>query len=406
MALLGESTEAIRLGAALYNAATTLLIYALGAQLASRRAGLWAGALFALFSASPVIEGFTANAELYMTLPIVAAVLLGWRRKWLSAGVAAALACTIKPTAVCAVGPALAVLLLWERRSNGPWLRCLAGAVGGALPFIAHGVLTDAQLYWYSVVGFRLESHSALSAGESWLRELVQTGPTVLAALAPLWLLAGLGIAGRWRSRAGIAATAFLVGSVAGAALGGYWYWHYYVGLVAPAALLGGLALDRPRSTLSRVTTATLALSVLIATVMTARVIGTSPEETSLRLYARPAYVASREIASYIRERTDHDDAIYAAFAQADLYYLAHRRSAARQLYWTEINRIPGAFEALLATLDDAARRPKYVIKIDDELETPGRADAFWERVARFYVAERSANGFTLFRAIDAVSRS
>ncbi len=405
LALLGESVESIRDGAALYNAATTVLVCLLGAQLRSRRMGLIAGGLFAVGSVSPIVEGFTANAELYMALPVVASVLLACRRRWFWAGVAAALACAVKPTAAFTVAPGLAALLFGDTRRSRAAMGCVMGVTCGALPFVVHGVSIDPALYWYSVVGFRLASHSALSVGGSWWEELVRAAPAAVVALAPVWLLAGAGAAATWRTRSGRVGIAMLLGSLGGAAAGGYWYWHYFVGPVLPAALLGGMALDRSRSAWRGfwlgAPGVALAVATLGAVALNARAIGASPEETSLRLYHRPAYVASREIAAYVRERTTERDTIFAAFAQADLYHLASRRAAVRQLYWTEINRIPGALDALLDTLDDALRRPKYVIGIDEDLEVPGRAAQFWERVATHYEPVRSIGGFTIYRAVE-----
>ena len=436
--LFGKSTEAIRFGAALYNAGTVGLLYLLGARLYGRRAGLATAALFAVASASPVVEGFTANGELYMNLPVVASLVLAAGQRPFLAGVALALAAAIKPTALPTAAPALVVLLTWPQ--PGPRRLCRAagsrkgrhdqatianrgtrlsgsskilawlafGAAAGFAPFLAHGVATDAPAYWYAVVGFRVHAHSALSVGEAVLRDLTQTAPSVLAALFPLWLLVALGVrAGGWRSRGGAAGLAYLGGSALGAAAGGYWYWHYYVGVLPAAALLGGAGLDRlldrPATVGPTVLRAAVWACTAVAVAFNARLVGDTPEETSWNVYRRPAYLASAAIAAYLRAHTTEGDRIYAAFAQADLYHLSGRRSAGAHLYWTEINRVPGAFEAVLAALDDPARRPAYVIQIDRELEAPGRAAPFWERVARYYHPDAVIQGFTLYRAQERI---
>jgi hypothetical protein len=197
----------------------------------------------------------------------------------------------------------------------------------------------------------------------------------------------------------GLVALTFLAGAVAGAAAGGYWYWHYYLGLVPPVALLAGAGLARlaarPRPLAAG---AGAAAAVVFALAFDARLVGASPDETSWRIYRRPAYLASREIARYVADRTSAQDTIYAAFAQADLYYLSRRRCAGSHLYWTEINRVPGAMETVLAALDDPVRRPKYVIGIDQDLEEPGLATAFWARVERLYRPETAIGGFRLYR--------
>ena len=71
--IFGGSVEAIRLAAALYNALTVAALFFFARQVFSQRAA-WLGALvYAIFSASPRIEGFTANAELFTLLPLVVA---------------------------------------------------------------------------------------------------------------------------------------------------------------------------------------------------------------------------------------------------------------------------------------------------------------------------------------------
>jgi hypothetical protein len=427
MALLGESTEAIRLGAALYNAGSAVALFALGASLHTPFTGLAAAALFGIASASPAIEGFTANGELYMNLPLLISLGLASRRRWLAAGVLLAFACAVKPTAIAGAAPTVAVLLLWPQDGMRPVFHSVvrhaaffaSGAVLGALPFIVHGLSTDPYLYFYSVIGFRFESHSAFSAGTALLGDLGQTAPTVLAALAPLWLIAAIGVFRAWRTRIGAVAIAYCAGSFLGAAAGGYWYWHYYSALVPGAALLAGAAIDRalggqlqagellarvvavvrrPRLPADALAIGSAVLSVGLSTFFNVRLMGETPEETSWLIYHRPAYMASREVAAYLRENTSEGDGVYAAFAQADLYYLSGRRSAGRHLYWTEINRVPGALDDVIETLDDPARRPVYVIQIDRELEASGRAAAFWERVSRNYVPERQIGGITLHR--------
>ncbi len=228
--LFGESTEAIRLAAGLYNAGTTVLLGLLGARLFGPLAGAAAAGVFAVASASPVIEGFTANGEVFMNLPVVLCVLLAVQRRPFLAGVALALATAIKPTALPAAGPALLVAL-WNPLAGGPARparlsararAALAGRPGfepppprtfpvpgprrpgaalGFAPFLLHGLATDPTGYWYAVVGFRVQAHSAFSVGLPFVGELGQTAPTVLAALLPVWLLACAALwGGAWQT--------------------------------------------------------------------------------------------------------------------------------------------------------------------------------------------------------------
>ncbi|HEU5318108.1 MAG TPA: hypothetical protein VFX49_18490, partial [Chloroflexota bacterium] len=400
---------------------------------------------YAAASASPAIEGFTANGELFMNLPSVAAVLAAVAGRPFAAGCLAVAATLIKPTALPGTAAALAAAWLiglgGPRRSPWSAARMVFGGIVGVAPFIAHGLLSGPDDFWYAVVGFRAEEHSAFSAGLRFFDELRQTAPHVLWALLPLWLLVAVWLRrGHWRFTDGAVLVAFLGGTLVGAALGGYWYWHYFVGVLPPAALIAGDALARDALPAARraLGTARLAirdrtpipaiaprlapligaalarrprfgtrwaLAALVASFVSlganASFVGATPDETSWRLYRRQGYLASREVARYLRDRTSPDDTVYAAFAGADVYFMSHRRSAARHLYWTEINRVPGALDAVVRTLDDPRRCPKYVVRLQAELEQPGRAGPFWERVERRFFTEAVIRGVVIYRRSD-----
>jgi hypothetical protein len=425
--VIGPSVEAIRAAAGGYNAATVVLVGLLGHRLFGRAAGGAAALAYAAASAAPTIEGFTANGELFMNLPAVAAVALAHAGRALGAGALLAVAAAIKPTAIPTAAPAIAVLVLVPcERSGRPARRAAAlaragiGALAVAAPFAVHGAIeAGAAAYWYAVAGFRLEAHSVFAAGGRFLDELRQTGPHVLFGLLPLWLLAA-GWAlwayrrGRLRSRAGAAVVAYAGGACAGAALGGYWYWHYFVGVAPALALAAGAALRALPYHLRRAggggSAGNAGFAALLPAVAAAAAaaalaynwsfVGATPDETSWRLYRSPGYLANREVAAYLRARTEPGDTVYAAFAQPDVYYLSGRRSAGKHLYWTEINRVPGALEAVVGALEDPRRCPKYVVRVQSQLEVPERAARFWERVDRRFVAEAAIGGLVLYRRV------
>lgn len=431
---IGPTVEAIRGAAAVYNAAAVALLGALGARLFGRRAGAVAALAYAMGSAAPTIEGFTANGELFMNLPSVGAVLLAYAGHSFGAGAALALATALKPTALPSAGPAVIALLLTyvpvagetHRRAR---LRATALAGAGAVavfaPFVLHGISEGGpEQYWYAIAGFRLEAHSAFSAGARFVDEFRQTGPHVFFGLLPLWLLTvwwlKLSFTRRcehaarpfhltWApwSRASLAVALYLAGSLVGAALGGYWYWHYFAGVLPALALASGAvapallaALRRPgvlsRSVVGGLSTASIVVSVGYNLTF----VGETPEDTSWRLYRNDAYVAGREVATYLRDRTTPEDTVFAAFSQPGLYYLSGRRSAGAHLYWTEINRVPGALDAVIGAMDDPHRCPKYVVRVQSELERPGRAAAFWDRVDQHYERETEIRGLVVYRRV------
>jgi len=442
LALFGESGEAIRLAAGLYNVFTVVLIFVAGSHLSGTRAGVVAAFLFAISSASPGIEGFTANGELFMNLPTLAAVLLALHYRWFAAGCLLAIATLVKPTALLALIAALIAVAAIDRdrsttRALHALVRTAAGAALVTIPFVVHGMLSGPDDFWYAIVGFRAEEHSAFAAGTRFFDELRQSGPHVTWAVLPVWFLVALWLRrGRWRSPHGVVLLSFLGGTIAGAALGGYWYWHYFVGILPPAALIAGealvldllpgvagamrrraavirahlrrprlpepaplLHLARPRLNLPWATAGLLAAAISV--VANTSFVGATPDETGLRLYRRHASPATRDIARYLEARTHPDDTVYAAFAGPEVYFSSRRRSASRYLYWTEINRVPGALDAVIATLDDPRRCPKYIVRLQGELEQPGRAAPFWERVEQRFYPEIIISGVILYRRLN-----
>ena len=415
-ALVGRSTEAIRLGAAAYNAATVLALAALADRLCGRRAAVIAAWVYAAASVSPALEGFTANGELFMNLPAVVAVLLAARGRPTLAGIALGLATAVKPTALPTALPPALLLACWPlpaRRgaappAGPPWpgridargaARLSAGLALGLTPFVGEGMRTDAVAFWYAVVGFRVQQHSAFAAGPRFFDELWQALPVAGPALLPAWLLAaGWTLKGAWRTPAGGALLAYLAGALAGSALGGYWYWHYFIGVLPPLAVIAGQALTALGRRRRAAAPFALAATTAVALLVNLRLVGPSPEQTSWLVYGDRSYLAGDAIAAYLRERTGPAERIYVAFAQPAIYYLSGRRSAGRHLYWTEINRVPGAFEAVLEALDDPERHPTYVLGVQEELERAGRAAPFWERVRARYRPEAVIGGFVLYR--------
>ncbi|HEY5675691.1 MAG TPA: glycosyltransferase family 39 protein, partial [Myxococcales bacterium] len=87
LALFGHSIAAIRLGLLLANAATTLLVFAMGRRLMSSGGALGAAAAFAALSLSPAFLGIFAHATHFVILFAVAGlfalhVALESRRQW------------------------------------------------------------------------------------------------------------------------------------------------------------------------------------------------------------------------------------------------------------------------------------------------------------------------------------
>ena len=158
MKLFGAKVEAVNLFDDLYRLLTLLGIYGLARAVAGRRAAVWAGLFYGLFSTVLYNDYWDlAQKETFTVLPLTLAVglvfrasralpeKLGWSRLFL-AGICTALACSFKPT-VGMVGLALAAEVAWPGRRRRSevilGLACLlAGFAAGWIPLLAYLLVT------------------------------------------------------------------------------------------------------------------------------------------------------------------------------------------------------------------------------------------------------------------------
>ena len=359
---ISHSAWAIRLGAVVAGAAITLLVVAIGRLLASPATGFLAGGIYAIAGVGPHIEGYTFNGELAAALPATAAVaaaLVAWRRdsrRWLVA--AAALggsAMLMKQSGFDGLAVVFAVALL--RRERVKSLALLAA--GAAVPLGASalaGWLTGWRFYWSAVVG----DHLGAATSASRLTHLLRSLPAAERDLLPLAAAAVLGL---WLSRKqplqlrlGLV---WLAAALVGVNLGGLYWPHYYVQLLAPLCVLAALALGRARNLAFAWTAAGLvALPALVF--LGVLVHGSDYRSDRMVAYA-VGFENDQRIARYARSHSSPRDSVYALVSRADFYFLADRSSASPYLWSHPLNAIPGARAALARTLA-APRRPRLVV--------------------------------------------
>jgi 4-amino-4-deoxy-L-arabinose transferase-like glycosyltransferase len=395
--LLGDSIEAIRLWAAIWAGATAAVVVWIAARVFDRRVALVAGPLFAVVAAAPALEGFVANAEVFMLLPATAAAGCIWRGRWFAAGVLTGLAILLKPSGAAVAFLAL-TWLLYERES---WRAWLAIAVGGAIPLAAalfHGVLmAGLGDYLYAVVLFRLDSsgqHNAIVA-------FVGFGSLTSSAWFTLVVLAAIArhhLGGLTRERRFVGF--WLATSLLGMALGGNWWPHYWVQLIPPLAILGTVALVRgfgaaalPPGLAGRVAIGVSALAALLLIVPYSIA---EQADASEEVFNSTYYLHSEEIAAYLEANTGPDEAIYVTLGHASIIYRSERRSSWPYLYAQQTSDIPGA-------LDDAANHlrraePAYVVVQYDRLERWDPDGLLLAALTERYVYDRSFGELEVWR--------
>jgi 4-amino-4-deoxy-L-arabinose transferase-like glycosyltransferase len=361
---LGDSAWTIRLGAVAAAVAVALLLIAIGDLLVSRTAGLLAGSLYAFVGIGPRIEGYTFNGELAAAVPstaAVAAALLAARRRsraWFAiAGALGACGVLMKQSGFDGLVVA-AVVAAWSGSRRASAERLATVLAGAAVPLGASalaGVVSGWHFYWSALVGSHLAAATTLSAR---LHHLGESLPGASRDLLPIAIAAAFGAWHLRRRRAAHVAFAWVAAAALAVNVGGLYWPHYYVQLLAPLALLGGVglaALPRPRAW------AAAAVIAFPAAFFVGDVLA-SPDARSDRLvkYAL-GFENDQRIAQYVRAHTRPNQPVYGFQSRADLYFLADRRSASPYLWAHALKDVPGARAALERTLA-GQRRPSLVV--------------------------------------------
>ncbi len=447
-ALFGTSTEAIRLGAWIAAAATLVVVWAFARARSGPRVAALATLIFAVFVSSPSIEGYTANAEVFMAFP---AALAAWlllrasRRGWGAwplalSGMLIGLAILLKPSGVVMLPVALLytwlVLPVTLQALLRRWGLLLSGLTLALAPALIHGWLVGWDAFVYATVTYRLTEQSGVTAsfdhhltalltllGRVW--EMLTLIALTLAIRERAHLRRGLAWGGargalQAASRAGIVAPGlvprrlaapagdadfllrlWLLGALAGVAMGGDWWSHYLVQLAAPfalwfAPLVVGVSRGLPRW--GRRAFAIVAIAALLGPYWV--VIKGDPERMAETLFSHPGYPMQTEVASYLREHTSPGTEIYVAFDQAALYYLAGRPAAYRHMYDQELRALPHAYDDLLTMIRNPDR-PRYIVGTRQPGPFPDNARRFWSEVGRYYHLEEMVDGVPIYRAYE-----
>jgi hypothetical protein len=240
---------AIHIVALLFIAATCWLLFLIGRRLSSSRAGLLAAVLYGVLTAqgNPGLQA--ANAEVLMMLPLVASVLVMLQRRWMwSAGLlVAAVAFKQVAAANLLLVPAAILLLEPERARLRAAVRFVAGLTAALLVGAAILELTSSLTgFWHwsvaSLYGFAAMNWKP---DQLWFR-VRDSLPYFLGGTAVIWV-AAIAFASRWRGlqAAERVVVLWLATSAVGSIAGGHLFYHYFVQVMGPLAVAGGIAIDR-----------------------------------------------------------------------------------------------------------------------------------------------------------------
>jgi len=323
---------AIHVVALLVVAATCLLIFMAGRQLAGARAGVLAAIFYGVMTGAGNPRLLAANTEVFMMLPLTASLLLMLQRRWLWSGVllaaagafrqSAAVDVLLLPIAVVYLEPAPARL----RASALFVVGLAAGLLAGAGFLALTGSLSG---FWRWTVGILTQyASSNWTAGLVLARARDSLVPFVLD-LAVLWV-AAIAWAVRWRrlDPGQRLVIAWLVLSALGSLAGGHLSWHYFIQVMGPLALLSAFAIDNALRTPFRKQVAAIAA---IGVAVPALAWGAYDIAADPLTYDWSPPIAQHElVAAYIRDHTKAGDRVFVWGNWPALYVESDRPMASR----------------------------------------------------------------------------
>jgi 4-amino-4-deoxy-L-arabinose transferase-like glycosyltransferase len=447
---LGESVWALRFTAWAFAAGTVFAIWLFARRWTTPRTANLAAIVGAVILALPNIEGFTANAEIFMGLPLAFVAFMLVRQaqsQWslpqlFSAGVLIGIGTLLKPSGIVMLFTALAFILMVAPGPRKHRLRLCADLVAGVtvvgILALVHGWFLGWDDFIYATVTYRLTLQS--SATVSLMHHLDAFGGMIGNTLALVLLVIFVVTfriilpvrvngprrnrrPGTWgpgnhlishlrhhrqlapRETAGLMIQLWSIGAIAGIAMGGDWWPHYLIQIVPPLALWLAWNLE---SIARALRSWRRALFIAIATgllLLPYAIIIDGPEGMVARLYGHPGYPAQAEVARYIQDHTHPDDTIYVAFDQAAIYYLSDRKPAYRHLYDQELQALPNSYADIIAIIR-SEDRPVYIVSTLHPGPFADDSRAFWREVGQYYDIETTIDGVPIYRAKDPSSGS
>ena len=373
----------MRLLAATTAACVLLATMGLALRWGGRIEAVATGVLVATVGSSPYLESFTLCGELVASLPSVLALVAftGYLRRrqphfLVLTGLLTGCAVMVKQSAFDGGLAAVAFLLVTRRRGG---IGAASAVVACALVPVAVAAGTAPRFadWWHAVVGYRARDDSLLTGGPvHHLYLLAVSLPAAAIGLSVLVLLAGAG----W-SRAPLLARIWLLAALPGVIWGGNFHPHYYLQLVPPLAVLGGLGARRLLVERRLTYIAVVATAVAATAALTVPLWFASGSTQARFIWHRDPHLRHQAaLAEYLRAHTRPTQSVYVVWAAADVYYLADRDPAVPYIWYRNVEAVPGALALVRRTL--AERKPALVLEVEPavKLDRSGRTAAILER--------------------------
>lgn len=429
--LLPSSSVSLHLFEAFYALLTLPVFYWCARAFFGKAGAAGATFFFGMFSTLPLVNEGGNFAETYLLLPLAA--LYGCAAQYLrsphplwlvAAGALGGVATLYKPTAVVHLAM-LAVLFLAMAWRQGGQIRVLTGRYAAlslgwlavATPvlvyFWAQGALGEMmrQILLYNVL------YVGSVSGVLFFTNLVVTALHLLPGMAILWLLAFLGLFALLRHPRRHArlllALGWLTAEGYGALLGGRFYFHYFLLVVPPLALLSAFGLqmllrevrEQPFFAMRDWRAAVLLVLVVAFTLLPfLGQIGAGMQ--SILAASGTEDTPQERVAQLVREETKEGEPVLVWGAEATVYFLAGRHPPTRFLYnYPLVSAVGGQptessdQKVLLSEfMQDLARTPPRFIAVPPEHQDLSNVPQMRAWIDSRYALYRMVDGWQVFR--------
>jgi len=344
---IGTSPAAIHWGTQIYTLGTLALVFFIGEKLFSGFAGTLAAFLLALLLADTTVTGNSSNTEIFMILPLTGALyatLLAEESAsvvWaFVAGLLLGISSLFKQVAFMNGGFIFLYLAIKSRRRI-PLMLSVAAGTGFVFSVIAVAfVMVGAWKEFYdSVIGFNL-TYTSLVPLASYPKQFWGTFYPQLKTFWPVYMLVILGIGS---SFGGLFSFRILSGwllfSIVGVVVGGYFREHYFIQILPAVALLatGQLVIWskkwRPRH-FRLISSTVIGAIVAVAIWRGFWYYGPSnSEEKAKKIYGMNPIVESLAVGHYIAEHSKSSDQVFIFGSEPQILYYAARASVNKYFY-------------------------------------------------------------------------
>ena len=370
----------------------------------SNTTGLWVAFLYAIFSSSPVIQGFTASTEMFlllpMTLSLLFAILAVSKDKIyfsMLSGICGALTVFTKQTGALIILFIICYLLLAQISVNADrdtYIKAIKSLAMWGAGFLLISLLIPGYFYFqgnFDEFIYWNFTHSYIYSKNSHVIDVFpRIHQVIVKIITDNLLIISVGlcvsIVDILRKNAkGYFALGFLFFSLM-ATVPGAAYSHYFAQIAPAIAIIGGFGIssliDPLQYTKKRIPILLLcALGIIIVPVWvhSCYYINNSPDQISRGYFGNNPFPESVDLAKFIMRRTNKDDSVFIFGSEAQILLLSQRKSATSYaLIYPLMSIFPRYKEFQRKAWEEiASLNPKYIIivNIPTSLLWDGKAD-------------------------------